>query len=127
MLWLQSTFVRAHRVSTVDCCPPNISGRLDEARSPFSRTSIGAGRCLAARLCVRKRVRPGRHTAGGLPGHADLAPSQFRFPRLVGFALGAADYLIKPIRKTVLLEAIRKFVPCQGDDSEILLVDDDPR
>jgi CheY-like chemotaxis protein len=41
--------------------------------------------------------------------------------------LGAADYLIKPIRKTVLLEAIRKFVPCQGDDSEILLVDDDPR
>ena len=46
----------------------------------------------------------------------------------VGFALGAADYLIKPIRKTVLLEAIRKHVPIQGDDdSEILLVDDDPR
>jgi PAS domain S-box-containing protein len=46
----------------------------------------------------------------------------------VGFALGAADYLIKPIRKTVLLEAIRKFVPCQGDDdAEILIVDDDPR
>jgi CheY-like chemotaxis protein len=46
----------------------------------------------------------------------------------VGFALGAADYLIKPIRKTVLLETIRKYVPVQGDDdSEILLVDDDPR
>jgi PAS domain S-box-containing protein len=46
----------------------------------------------------------------------------------VGFALGAADYLIKPIRKTVLLETIRKHVPPQGkDDSEILLVDDDPR
>jgi PAS domain S-box-containing protein len=46
----------------------------------------------------------------------------------VGFALGAADYLIKPIRKPVLLEAIRKHVPPQGnDDSEILLVDDDPR
>jgi CheY-like chemotaxis protein len=45
----------------------------------------------------------------------------------VGFALGAADYLIKPIRKTVLLETIRKYVPSQGDDeSEILLVDDDP-
>jgi CheY-like chemotaxis protein/two-component sensor histidine kinase len=45
----------------------------------------------------------------------------------VGFALGAADYLIKPIRKTVLLETIRKHVPIQGDDdSEILLVDDDP-
>jgi CheY-like chemotaxis protein len=46
----------------------------------------------------------------------------------VGFALGAADYLIKPIRKTVLLETIRKHAPIQGDDdSEILLVDDDPR
>src|SRR3984893_5670566 len=46
----------------------------------------------------------------------------------VGFALGAADYLIKPIRKTVLLETIRKHVPIQGDDdSEILLVDDDPK
>jgi CheY-like chemotaxis protein len=45
----------------------------------------------------------------------------------VGFALGAAEYLIKPIRKTVLLETIRKHVPIQGDDdSEILLVDDDP-
>src|SRR5258708_25032976 len=42
----------------------------------------------------------------------------------VGFALGAADYLIKPIRKTVLLETIRKHVPIQDDDdSEILLVD----
>jgi CheY-like chemotaxis protein len=46
----------------------------------------------------------------------------------VGFALGAADYLIKPIRKTVLLETIRKHVPIQrDDDSEILLVDDDPK
>jgi CheY-like chemotaxis protein len=46
----------------------------------------------------------------------------------VGFALGAADYLIKPIRKTVLMETIRKHVPIQGDDdSEILLVDDDPK
>jgi PAS domain S-box-containing protein len=46
----------------------------------------------------------------------------------LGFALGAADYLIKPIRKPVLLETIRKHVPIQrNDDSEILLVDDDPR
>src|SRR5260370_36339595 len=46
----------------------------------------------------------------------------------VGFALGAADYLIKPIRKPVLLETLRRHVPLQGDDdSEILLVDDDPR
>ena len=46
----------------------------------------------------------------------------------VGFALGAADYLIKPIRKPVLLEAIRKHVASAADDdSAILLVDDDPK
>ena len=46
----------------------------------------------------------------------------------VGFALGAADYLIKPIRKPVLLETIRKHVlPQADDDAEILLVDDDPK
>jgi PAS domain S-box-containing protein len=46
----------------------------------------------------------------------------------VGFALGAADYLIKPIRKPVLLETIRRHVlPHADDDAMILLVDDDPR
>jgi PAS domain S-box-containing protein len=46
----------------------------------------------------------------------------------VGFALGAADYLVKPIRKPVLLETIRKHVPNQtDDDAAILLVDDDPK
>jgi PAS domain S-box-containing protein len=45
----------------------------------------------------------------------------------VGFALGAADYLIKPIRKPLLLETIRKHVPFPSDDDQaILLVDDDP-
>lgn len=46
----------------------------------------------------------------------------------VGFALGATDYLIKPIHKPALLEAIRKHVaPQTGDHAAILLVDDDPR
>ena len=46
----------------------------------------------------------------------------------VGFALGAADYLIKPVRRPALLEAIRKHVPLPADDdSSILLVDDDPK
>jgi PAS domain S-box-containing protein len=46
----------------------------------------------------------------------------------VGFALGAADYLIKPIRKPVLLETIRRHVlPHADDDATILLVDDDPK
>ncbi|HWO39603.1 MAG TPA: response regulator, partial [Candidatus Acidoferrum sp.] len=46
----------------------------------------------------------------------------------VGFALGAADYLIKPVRKPMLLEAIHRHVRAPADeDSSILLVDDDPR
>ena len=46
----------------------------------------------------------------------------------VGFALGAVDYLVKPVRKPVLLETIRKYVRPQSDEDEaILLVDDDPR
>jgi PAS domain S-box-containing protein len=46
----------------------------------------------------------------------------------VGFALGATDYLIKPIQKPALLEAIRKHVAViADDDAAILLVDDDPK
>ena len=45
----------------------------------------------------------------------------------VGFALGAADYLVKPIRKPLLLETIHKHVVARADDdASILLVDDDP-
>lgn len=44
----------------------------------------------------------------------------------VGFALGATDYLIKPIQKPVLLQSIRNYVPSPtDDDAAILLVDDD--
>lgn len=44
----------------------------------------------------------------------------------VGFALGATDYLIKPIQKPLLLETIRKHIPVQiDDDATLLLVDDD--
>ncbi len=44
----------------------------------------------------------------------------------VGFALGATDYLVKPIRRPELLESMRKHVPLPTeDDSAILLVDDD--
>ncbi|MCU1270296.1 MAG: hypothetical protein JWN74_1590 [Acidobacteriaceae bacterium] len=46
----------------------------------------------------------------------------------VGFALGATDYLVKPIRKPLLLETICKYVPRHtDDDSAILIVDDDVR
>lgn len=44
----------------------------------------------------------------------------------VGFALGATDYLIKPVLKPALLDTIRRHVPSPADDdSSILLVDDD--
>ncbi|HTU41260.1 MAG TPA: response regulator [Candidatus Aquilonibacter sp.] len=44
----------------------------------------------------------------------------------VGFALGAADYLIKPIRRALLLETMHKHVaPPHDEDDPILLVDDD--
>ena len=46
----------------------------------------------------------------------------------VGFALGATDYLIKPIQKPVLLETIRKYVRFKRTtDAAILVVDDDPQ
>ena len=46
----------------------------------------------------------------------------------VGFALGAVDYLIKPVNKLALVESLRKHIPDpDDDDSAILLVDDDVR
>ncbi len=46
----------------------------------------------------------------------------------IGFALGAADYLIKPIQKPVLLETLRRHLPSGSvSDGSILLVDDDPK
>jgi PAS domain S-box-containing protein len=46
----------------------------------------------------------------------------------IGFALGAVDDLVKPVRKPELLETIEKYVRSQSDQDEaILLVDDDPR
>lgn len=46
----------------------------------------------------------------------------------IGFALGATDYLVKPIPRPVLLETVARYVsPSSIDDSAILLVDDDPK
>ena len=45
----------------------------------------------------------------------------------MGFALGAADYLIKPVDKGLLLQTIRKYTqPLTTAESLILVVDDDP-
>jgi len=48
--------------------------------------------------------------------------------RNVGFALGAAEYLVKPVDKSLLLNAIRLQVRPQPDgENLILIVDDDAR
>ncbi|HEY1939056.1 MAG TPA: response regulator [Candidatus Angelobacter sp.] len=45
----------------------------------------------------------------------------------MGFALGAADYLIKPVDKGLLLQTLRKYTqPLTIAESLILIVDDDP-
>jgi PAS domain S-box-containing protein len=43
----------------------------------------------------------------------------------VGFALGATDYLIKPIQKAQLLERLQKNIRVHHEDSSVLLIDDD--
>jgi CheY-like chemotaxis protein/nitrogen-specific signal transduction histidine kinase len=46
----------------------------------------------------------------------------------IGFALGAVDDLIKPVRKPELLKTIEKYVRAQShEDEAILLVEEDPR
>jgi len=46
----------------------------------------------------------------------------------VGFALGAASYFVKPVKKDALLAAIRQHVKTKSPaDTEILIIDDDPQ
>ena len=46
----------------------------------------------------------------------------------MGLALGAVEYLVKPVNKDIFLEAIHKHVhPGRGAAKNILLVDDDPK
>jgi PAS domain S-box-containing protein len=46
----------------------------------------------------------------------------------MGFTLGAAEYLVKPVQKSALLEAVGKHVrPQAGRPNNILVVDDDPK
>ncbi|HMG99781.1 MAG TPA: response regulator [Terriglobales bacterium] len=45
----------------------------------------------------------------------------------MGFTLGAAEYLVKPVQKSALLDAVRKHVRPQGETSNNILVVDDDR
>ncbi len=68
--------------------------------------------------------------------HLKSAPETANIPIIVvsildqqkmGFALGAADYLVKPVDKTLLVQTIRKYThPLTAEKSLILVVDDDP-
>lgn len=44
--------------------------------------------------------------------------------RATGFALGAADYLVKPVSKSDLLRAVRRYLP--SANASVLVIDDDP-
>lgn len=44
--------------------------------------------------------------------------------RAAGFALGAAEYLVKPVSKTDLLDVVRRHLPTV--DAGLLVIDDDP-
>jgi signal transduction histidine kinase/DNA-binding response OmpR family regulator len=44
--------------------------------------------------------------------------------RASGFALGAADYLVKPVGKGDLLRAVRRHLP--SSNASVLVIDDDP-
>jgi CheY-like chemotaxis protein len=43
----------------------------------------------------------------------------------LGFALGASDYLIKPVNRLQLVTALKKYLP-EPRGSHVLIVDDDP-
>lgn len=45
--------------------------------------------------------------------------------RRMGFAMGAAEYLVKPVARPALLRAVQKWVP-QQKEASILVTDDDP-
>jgi len=45
----------------------------------------------------------------------------------VGFALGAAEFLTKPLEEKALLEAVSRHVPSPRADANILVVDDDSK
>jgi signal transduction histidine kinase/CheY-like chemotaxis protein len=43
-----------------------------------------------------------------------------------GYALGAADYLVKPVERTSLLEVLARCVAPPGDRRTVVAIDDDP-
>jgi len=46
--------------------------------------------------------------------------------RNAGFALGAADFLVKPVDRTRLLDVLARFRRGEGEQMDVLIVDDEP-
>jgi signal transduction histidine kinase/CheY-like chemotaxis protein len=46
--------------------------------------------------------------------------------REVGLALGAVDYLVKPVERALLLEVVRRFATGKASPFRVLAIDDDP-
>jgi CheY-like chemotaxis protein len=47
--------------------------------------------------------------------------------RGAGFALGAAEYLVKPVDREELLGALTRWTEARGDGRTVVAIDDDPR
>ena len=43
-----------------------------------------------------------------------------------GFALGAAEYLVKPVDREQVLDALARYAPARSDRKTIVVIDDDP-
>jgi signal transduction histidine kinase/CheY-like chemotaxis protein len=43
-----------------------------------------------------------------------------------GFALGAAEYLVKPVDRERFLSALERYVPAQSERPTVVVIDDDP-
>ena len=43
-----------------------------------------------------------------------------------GFALGAAEYLVKPVDRERFLSALERYVPARTDRPTVVVIDDDP-
>jgi signal transduction histidine kinase/CheY-like chemotaxis protein len=126
-----------------------IIGNEPDACMVFCRSLVGDGfRCVCARtgsegLILARDVRPALilldvllPSADGLGALATLKadPELAEIPVVmicatpeegIGFALGAADYLVKPVERDDLLRAVERHLPGRAD-GPVLVVDDDP-
>ncbi|HTV82878.1 MAG TPA: response regulator [Acidobacteriaceae bacterium] len=94
--------------------------------------ALSATHELRPDLITLDLLMPGGHGFGALyelkSGFRDALPPVIVISvtddRATGFALGAADYLVKPVSKADLLRAVRRHLP--SGNASVLVIDDDP-